>query len=307
MKRCVTLWGILIGVPIWAQPLAIASGRVFPEITLAPGEVVTLYVTEIPGGRHVKAETAPLPRQLAGITVTFVEVTLSEPERFIPAPLFSIEPVPGQPALTAVTIQVPYELHATPIACPIACGYTSLRVANNGVPGDAIFVGVKETNVRIWTICAPVQSQGATSYSCRPAITHADGSLLSLNSPARLGETLVVYAVGLGRPPSVITTGDIAHVPVPFDKSQWSIDFNFGANLPPRRYSSLSSPKPEYIGLVQGFIGLAQVNVRLPDAIPEGTPRCTNPILDPMFVASTNLTISLQGPGSFDGAAICVE
>lgn len=117
--------------------------------------------------------------------------------------------------------------------------------------------------------------------------------------PARPGEILVAYAVGLGRPASEIATGEAVPAPTPLAETLWLIDFNFTQNSGPRWLTS-SASSPLYVGLVPGFVGLYQVNFRIPAIIPPGTPKCGNGV-------RSNLTVSILSPSSFDGGAVCVN
>jgi uncharacterized protein (TIGR03437 family) len=43
--------------------------------------------------------------------------------------------------------------------------------------------------------------------ACTSIVTHADGTLVSADSPAKSGETVVVYAFGLGQTTPAVKTG----------------------------------------------------------------------------------------------------
>lgn len=53
-----------------------------------------------------------------------------------------------------------------------------------------------------------------------------------------------------------------------------------------------------YSGLTPGFVGLYQINFILPST-PVGTQACSGAV-------QSNLTVSVGGTASFDGAGICV-
>jgi uncharacterized protein (TIGR03437 family) len=57
-------------------------------------------------------------------------------------------------------------------------------------------------------------------------------------------------------------------------------------------------PGPLYSGLVPGYVGLYQINFIVPPP-PAGTQSCSGTV-------QSNLTVSVGGLASFDGAGICV-
>jgi uncharacterized protein (TIGR03437 family) len=59
-----------------------------------------------------------------------------------------------------------------------------------------------------------------------------------------------------------------------------------------------ASPIPIYAGLAPGYVGLYQINFTVPPP-PVGTPPCSGAV-------QSNLTVSVGGLASFDGAGICV-
>jgi hypothetical protein len=86
-------------------------------------------------------------------------------------------------------------------------------------------------------------------------------------------------------------------VTIPGFASGLLVGFDFRPNAAPSRYF----PQPVFAQayLTPGFVGLYQVNVQLPAAVP-AVPACSPGI-------QSNLTINLGGMFSFDGAAICVQ
>ena len=107
-------------------PTLVGSGYADPTITVAPGQVVTFYIsglkTVLPQPRSVKAQGLPLPTKLAGISATIVQTT---PDASFPVPLFSVDQInmcadPNTAAsdclLTAATVQIPFELFVPSIS-----------------------------------------------------------------------------------------------------------------------------------------------------------------------------------------------
>ena len=126
-------------------------------------------------------------------------------------------------------------------------------------------------------------------------VTHADGSLVTAASPAQSGEEVVAYAVGLGLTTPTVPTGQATAAATPTSET-FTLDFNFRPNALATQPASAFSPL--YSGLVPGYVGLYQINFVLPHP-PAGTPACSGTV-------RSNLTVSVGGQFSFDGAGICV-
>ena len=90
-----------------------------------------------------------------------------------------------------------------------------------------------------------------------------DGSFAIPTSPARQGETVVIYAIGFGQTSPNAGTGEGATV----DPLQWIRPVPtvfFGGGL-------LRIPAtPSFVGLTPGFVGLYQINVAIPGNSPRG-------------------------------------
>jgi hypothetical protein len=114
------VWGWMVGLTgasAVAQPTVAWPGYTRPgPIPVAPGQILTFFVTGIQASLSapVVAASLPLPLSLAGISVT-----IRSPSQSYEAPLFSVAPMdpctpaetggPGCP-VTAITIQAPYEI-----------------------------------------------------------------------------------------------------------------------------------------------------------------------------------------------------
>ncbi len=301
-----------------APPL-IGFGYVLPTpVSVAPGQLMTLVMQGVDTGDTAVTQAPSgedLPTTLAGVSVNFNQginrlVPILEVHQFCTSSLSSpwnwrAFCIP----LSAVTIQIPFE--AKPLLPDPEPG--------NGVPAAQLSAGRVPSfdvapltdQVHILTECdafiraltyAPVNSTG---LPCASIVTHADGSKLSAANPARAGEALVIYAVGLGQtdPPSV--TGKLVTAAVPA-KTKFTLDFNFHANALPSRPLP-TGQQPLYAGTTPGYVGLYQINFVVP-AVPDGTSACVDASALPpgTNVVESNLTVSVGGTYSFDGARICV-
>ncbi len=320
-------------------PMLAGSGYDLPKyLTVAPGQVMTLQVTGLTTvlPSPVQVITTPLPTALAGISVALTQYT---PQKVsLPVPLMGIsqrnycsDSSSASPdcLITFLTVQVPFELvvFENPITggppCPVnvggTCPQTEIQISENGVSTRAFSVMPVGDNIHILTDCdlkafastafaIPSQLPGRSSAiypTCRPIATHADGEAISYASPAVPSEIVVLYAWGVGPTQPAVKTGEVTPAPA---SPTWANDvqFNFSPNAGPSKPYAGIFPftfefHPRFIGLVQGQIGLYQINVKLPDAFPS-VQRCDQ---SGIYGIQSNLTITIGGIHSFDGAAIC--
>jgi len=288
----------------------VGAGYLFPgPVSVAPGQVITIFAAGV--GRTLTQPVFPgfgkLPTSLASISVTIVQSTN------IPAPILSVVPAASCPncgVMTAITIQVPYELYQVPPNGGLGPSLF-LFVTENGVAGNWTMLNPVPDQVHILTVCDTViGGSGPSTGRCPWEVTHANGTLVSNTNPASAGEELVAYAVGLGATNPSVPTGQPAAHPAPTAK-KFALDFNFHpdalasqpfpSNVVPANYVP---PAPLFSGLTPGYPGLYQINFVVP-AIPAGLPPCVAG-QGPGLV-NTNLTVSVGGFTSFDGAALCVS
>lgn len=272
--------------------------------TVAPGQVITLFVRGLTVP-DAKAETLPLPTTLSGLTVRVSSDIKGYPDRL---PIFSVRSYDfcagrfaTQCPLTYVTVQMPTEPTCVPSGGPNECTLggppmISLTVEQNGVPGQVFPVFVSQVQPHFITTCDTIFGIGGICYD---SLTHADGQRVTSENPARPGETIIIYAVGLGPTTPTIRTGEVAPQAVPVVITPYLV-LSYRMDLPP---ASPAPPvvwlpvgkwiEPDYAGLVQGYVGLYQINVKLPDRVPEGTWLCQGP-----GEGSGNARLSI-GAGSF--------
>jgi uncharacterized protein (TIGR03437 family) len=277
--------------------LVTSAGYTPPALTkVAPGQIITLYVrTSGPLiTQQVLASTTPLPTSLGGFTVSLKQTYITDP---IPVPLAGVYPsdpcngVASCTPLTAIMVQIPFELVPNVPGARMPFNFATLTVQQNGVAGDALPLYAVPDNIHVITTCDSLPSAAGTP--CTPLFKHADGSMVSAASPAKAGEMLSMAAFGLGYPVTLITTGDLPKAAVNTDGVKVGFDFR----------SNAAATKPGNIqaaaAITRDGVGLYQINFQVP-AVPDGTPACGAGV-------TSNLTVSIGRTSSFDGAGTCVQ
>jgi len=214
------------GPGVFLNPIGIANAANFAPITnsIAPGEFISLFGSGLAAG-PVQATSLPLTTNLGGVQVTVNG-------RF--APLFFV----SSQQINALVPQNTPEQFAT------------IQVINNGVPSNAVTVYANDTAPGVFSLDA--NGIGAA------AALHADFSVVNSASPAKPGETILVYLAGLGvvSPPvadGAASTGlnsTVKPVSVFFTGQEGAVSFK---------------------GLAPGFAGLYQINVQVPVDASAGT------------------------------------
>ena len=324
------LFLISLAAPLFSQPPSVAAfGYTAQGLTaVAPGQVLTLYVQ----GLNARLDTPslapglPLPTTLAGVSVVLRQ-SIDGYANPIPVPILSVVRTPAcgngsndlqkrYAVLCAirVTIQVPFELAPS---CPL-CGSliaTSLRaaliVSEGGVEGTPIAVLPLADQVHVVDPCDVmfVGRQGSPTLLCGPAITHADGTQISRGNPAKQGEAVTMYVLGLGltAPPS--RTGQRSGQADAVNPERFRLGATFEINtqakpiVNPVTGETLPGQFPvkiDYVGIVEGYVGLYQVNFTIP-VLPGDSPSC-----GPGSPRESNVGISFGTASGYSGGGICV-
>jgi uncharacterized protein (TIGR03437 family) len=273
--------------------------------------VITIYVTGVGNvTKKVSAGNPPLPTKLGGISAALLQGGVTTP-----APIFAVFPfnactgVAQAPcgSITGVTLQIPFELHVhiPGTLSPEVLAY--LQVSDDAGHTASALLDAKLDQIHVLhmqdTVLAGELAQQPGPDSA--AVTHLNGKLVTAANPAHGGEKLVMYAVGLGAANPPVKSG--AASPTPAAVTGVGLSYYPFPNMPPwpgfnviRQIPPLPEPVPSFVGLTPGFVGLYQVNFVLPPS-GAGLVPC-----DESLGVFSNLTVTLIGHGSFDGAAICV-
>ncbi len=165
---------------------------------------------------------------------------------------------------------------------PTALTGTGVRVLINGILADIWYVSPALVNVLIpnYLIAGPATIQlevdgiagpavSVTLASTAPALfpldtttpiaVHLDGSLITLASPARAGEMIVLFATGLGAtiPAQIPDMVAIAAAPIAA-RSGFSLLLNS---------KPVDASRIAYAGAAPGTAGVYQINLLLPDVL----------------------------------------
>lgn len=196
---------------------------------LAPNTIATIYGVNLAFTTNAVTSGDPLggqlPTSLDGVRVLVYG---------IPCGLFFVSP--GQ-----INFLIPYELTVE---------NAPLQVTRQGVAGPAVTITLAVT--------APAFFEWKQH---QPIAVHADGTLISTDSPARAAEVIVLFAAGLGRTLPDQVSGRIpAAAATILRASQLQILLN-GVALP--------ASSVQYAGVTPGFAGLYQINLKLPEVLAE--------------------------------------
>ena len=250
--------------------------------------------------------------------------TLS-PQGPIPVPLLAAYQFATGPTVqvsscgrvTAITLQVPFELKLSsgnPSGVRLQ-NVAHLVVSEDGAAAAAVELQPLPSHIHVLRNGDTITSAGRAGSELSlgdPIVVHADGKLVSQLNPAKPGEMLVMYAVGLGGADPPVRSGEATPTPAP--RAFLLMDFDFRPNASPSgpfegpvepfstSAGGRTSTTPAFAGLTPGFVGLYQVNF----VVPQPTIRCFPDVTGTGLVVF-NVTVSIGGPGSFDGAQLCVR
>jgi uncharacterized protein (TIGR03437 family) len=290
----------------------IVSGYTAPApVSVAPGQIATFYV-QIPGGVSATIIGATLQQGSTNTNVPLKSVrTVSE------CPNSSGASQPACASLLAVTVQIPYELvpYCPLCARPVSATPPLLIINQGGQPPAAIELNPLADQVHVLTTCdvalEAVPQPNYTGLPCAPLVTHLDGTLVSASAPANFGEAVTAWVFGLGQTNPAASTGAPAKM-APAAQT-FNLNFNYALNALATKPVQTSPDRilihPLYAGLAPGYVGLYQVNFTIPQGPQNGIAHCALPGFfgQGSNVPQSNLTVSIGGQFSFDGAGICVN
>jgi len=244
---------------VWIDPIGITNAANYTPITNAftPGELVSLYGTF--GVSTQVDKVLPIPTTLGD-----VQVFVNGQE----APVYLV----SQNQISAL---IPYGISGAPFA--------TFQVVVNGSKSNMVTVYVDNSAPGIYTLTANGIGAGA--------ILHSDYSEVKAGSPAKPGETVIMFMNGLGPVTPQVADGVAAPsspVSISVEAADVIIYLDDGTNFLPANVL--------FAGLAPGFAGLAQVNFTLPaSGLTDGDVRIYFQTLE---AANEMSTISVSGYSS---------
>ena len=193
---------------------------------LAPNTIASLYGQNLSWTtRAVSADDVrqgSLPTMLAG---TGVWVLINN----VPAPLYFVSP-------TQINLLIPGNLLP---------GDAWLQIVRDGRAGPKVRLRLREAAPALYLL------DESTAIAVRP-----DGSVATVNNPARPGEIVVLYGTGFGPTRPGFPPGALAPFAAELEKRD---EFGLWLDGVPVAPEDLL-----YVGVTPGFAGLYQINLRLP-------------------------------------------
>jgi uncharacterized protein (TIGR03437 family) len=227
---------LTVGTPPVIPSGSVTNGASFSAGASA-GSIITIFGTRLTGlsaGTVVGADKLPLPTDLRGVSVTV---------NGVPAPLFAIANVNG---VEQINLQIPFEV----------TGQTKLTivVTVNGAISDPVEVALQREQPGIFVVGDWTTGAGAILHG-------ADYALVSSSNAARRGEVVLIYATGLGPVRNAPATGRPAS----------SSPLSETTVVPTVTFGGATATEVLFSGLAPSFVGLYQVNVRIPTGAPSGS------------------------------------
>jgi len=216
----------------WGQAPAYSAGNIVNSSDYSPGPFAPNSVVSIFGTNLSWTTRALMSGDIVSNTLPTALASVAVYVDNWPAPLLYVSPaqinfiVPGIETSGSITV----------------------RVVREGISGPAVTVTLADA--------APALFNLGTGYTIA---THADGSLMTAGSPAHAGDTIVVYATGLGLSQPNPGSGVIPQTEALIAAAASLVVYLDGAPLDWFRI--------KYAGVTPFSVGLYQINIELPPAV----------------------------------------
>jgi uncharacterized protein (TIGR03437 family) len=205
---------------------SITDGAGFTVNDLAPGSIVSIFGTGLAGALLQAPAASALPTRLFDAEVMFNNIS---------APLYYVSP-------TQIDAQVPLELSP---------GQVTVQVIRNLAASASQVLNLRAAAPAILSVNEQGTGSGLVFHA-------ADFSLVTTASPAKAGETIVIYCTGLGALNSPLKSGQLAPTPPPSTTNTPKVTLG-GATAAVTQ----SSAAP-------GYVGVYQVGVQVPAGSQKG-------------------------------------
>ena len=247
------------GTGVFLNPQGLVNNATNVPFTagVSPGEFLSLYGSGL-ASQTATANSLPFPTTLGGVQVAITWFDANGNPQSAQAPVYFVSP-------GLVIILVPYTTpgDGTPI---------NFKVTNNNAASNVATVYSGPTSPGIFTVPSGGIGNGA--------IEHADFSLVSPTSPAKVGETVQIFLTGMGATTPAVTAGTAAP------------SSPLAQTILPDVYIDGVLATTVFSGLTPGAAGLYQLNVTIPAGVTAGA---TVTIEVDTFDADNNLlTVNAQ-------------
>jgi uncharacterized protein (TIGR03437 family) len=225
------LEGVERPLPLIFPQGVVSAANFAPGITpVSAGSILSLFGINLTETTQFAA-SLPLPRELGGVQVLIGGVA---------APLISVVADSGA-GFDQINFQLPVEVSSL--------HYADIVVVSNGVFSSPEGLSLAPAVPGIFT-----QNQQGIGLA---AATRPDFSIISAERPVRSGDTIVLFATGLGAVAPAVRTGQ---APAEISRVTGQVQVLIGG-LP---------AQAGFAGLAPGFVGLYQVNVVVPEGVAPG-------------------------------------
>jgi uncharacterized protein (TIGR03437 family) len=220
---------------------------------VASGSIAAVFGTQLSTTGPANASGFPLPTTLGGVQVLVNGVAV---------PLFYTD-------ANQADVQIPFGLVTASVL---------VQVLRNGQPSNRVSATVDSVAPRLFALR---QLPGAPDGNAYGAVLNSDATLaLPANlapgsHPARPGDVLTIFALGLGPVSPAVNTGAPAPSVEPLARTTNAVQLVYGSGT-----GGSVTANTLYSGLAPFFAGLYQINVLLPQGVPTG---------------NVPVTISMQG------------
>ena len=225
-----------LGNPLQFPADGLTNGASFLPGLPAPGGLASLFLHGLNVSGTVIGTGDPLPTELEGVSVVVGG---------FPAPILAVAniPVSNPLGMQQINFQVPFE--------------TQTNLVEVRYQGLSTFVFPQVAAPGIFTL---PDGSGAIQHA-------SDYSLVTASNPAAPGETIVIYATGLGPVTGTVADGTPAPGPAPVQQLCQPSSVMLGGT--PGNFDGTPA-NILYAGLAPGYVGLYQVNVQVPPSMPAG-------------------------------------